>query len=971
MTFQSILRMQSNAKMVEESHEVLNALDHLESFVKDAETGTRGFFLTGEAEYLAHFEAATQNINRLVQELSARTAENDRQPSGINSLQELIDQKPIVLKAIIQQRRKKGMDNAGETVKTDICDQIMDAIRRQISEIRASQDQLLDRRNLATVQAYETALWTALISTLTGLSLVAAVFFSVQYSRKKTEAVAAVLLVERERLQVTLASIGDGVIACDRNLKITFLNPVSEHLTGWTNAEAIGKSLETVLHIVDEDTHQTVENLAARALREGAIVGLANHTLLITKQGGGVPIDDSASPIRDAKGNITGVVLVFRDVTERRREEGRLHESSEFTRSIVDTLGELVVVLDRDMKVLHVNRAFSNTFQIADDRILGRSIYQLDGGQWNLPILHSLLDDTLSQSTPASHVEIEQHLTQIGRKVLRMTASRFAAGSERREAVLLVMSDVTEERILEEANRRQDQQMRWFLEQIKDYAIFTMDADCRATSWNQGVKEVLGFDEDEFIGHDIRKLIFTTEAQAEGIPETEFTLAALDQRASDDRWMMRKGGEHFWASGITTSIRDNHDHLIGYSKVMRDLTSRKRAQDELAEIAARLSEMDRRKDEFLATLAHELRNPLAPIKNAVQLMGMLKLDPELVELRQMMARQVEQLVRLIDDLLDVSRISRGKIALRKEVIELKIVIDAAVESSATFIAESRQQLTIRIDDNTPIFVNADPSRLTQVVSNLLNNSAKYSDAGCRIELSVSLENHVAVICVSDNGIGIAADRLADIFQMFAQVDDSPERGSPGLGIGLTLVKTLVELHDGTVIAESEGVGKGSLFTVRLPATEAPGPQHSPPSNEHESKPVRRFRVLVVEDMRALREMMARLLSKLGHEVEFVENGALALQKLSQRLPEVVFSDIAMPGMTGYELAQQIRQRPDSSSIYLVALTGFGQSADREKALQAGFDEHMVKPVDIVVLKALFEKLSKRSKPNNRTLPRGG
>ena len=198
--------------------------------------------------------------------------------------------------------------------------------------------------------------------------------------------------------------------------------------------------------------------------------------------------------------------------------------------------------------------------------------------------------------------------------------------------------------------------------------------------------------------------------------------------------------------------------------------------------------------------------------------------------------------------------------------------------------------------------------------------------------------------------------------MFAQVDDSPERGGPGLGIGLTLVRTLVELHDGTVIAESNGPGKGSVFTVRLPAIDAPGPQHSPRSDEHKSMPVRPFRVLVVEDMRALREMMARLLRKLGHEVEFVENGTLALQKLDQELPEVVFSDIAMPGMTGYELAQHIRQRPDSASIHLVALTGFGQSADREKALEAGFDEHMIKPVDIVVLQALFEKLSKRTQP---------
>ncbi|MBC7964606.1 MAG: CHASE3 domain-containing protein, partial [Fuerstia sp.] len=505
MTFQSIRRMQRNAELVEQSHEALSVLDRLESFLKDAETGAGGFLITGDDEHLAPFEVASQNISRLLQDLAARTTEVDRQQSGIKALSELIEQKTTVLNTIIQLRREKGMEAAKEVLETGVGIRIMDAIRTHIAEMRAREDHLLDDRNLATAQAYETALWTALISTLTGLSLVGAVFISVQYSRKKTEKVAAILFVERERLR----------------------------------------------------------------------------------------------------------------------------ESAEFTRSIVDTLGELVVVLDREMKVLHVNRAFSSTFQITDDRILGRSIFQLDGGQWDLPVLHELLDETISRSSPAAHVEIEQHLAQVGRKVLRMTASRFAAGSERREAVLLVMSDVTDERVLEEANRRQDQQMRWFLEQIKDYAIFTMDADCNATSWNQGVKEVLGYDEAEFIGHDIRKLIFTTEAQAEGIPETEFSLAALDQRASDDRWMMRKGGEHFWASGITTSIRDDHDHLIGYSKVMRDLTSRKRAQDELAEIAARLSEMDRRKNEFLATLAHELRNPLAPIKNAVQLMGLLKLDPEL------------------------------------------------------------------------------------------------------------------------------------------------------------------------------------------------------------------------------------------------------------------------------------------------------------------------------------------------------
>jgi PAS domain S-box-containing protein len=351
-----------------------------------------------------------------------------------------------------------------------------------------------------------------------------------------------------------------------------------------------------VFNIVSEDTRELVENPAARAIREGTIVGLANHTVLISRQGTDVPIDDSASPIRDAQRNIT------------------------------------------------------------DNRVLGRSIYQIDEGPWDVPELRELLDGALNASRSTTHIEIERQLNRVRRKSLRLTASRFAAGSERNEAVMLVISAVTEERILEEESRRQNQHMRWFLEQIKDYAISTMDSECKATSWNQGVKLALGFDEEEFIGHDIRKLIFTPEAQAAGIPETEFSLAALDQRASDDRWMMRIGGEKFWASGITTSIRDQNDHLIGYSKVLRDLTSTKEAQDGLSELATRLAEVDRRKNELLATLAHELRNPLAPIKNAVQLMGLSKLDPEMDELRLMMARQVVQLVRLIDDLLDVSRI---------------------------------------------------------------------------------------------------------------------------------------------------------------------------------------------------------------------------------------------------------------------------------------------------------------------------
>ncbi len=957
VTFQSIQRIRRNADLVAQTHEDIRVIDRLESALKDAEIRQRGYLFTGDKEYLESYDNAADRINHSVQELPKQNADDMKRQAEIETLRSLITQTMDAMRRSMTQGGE-SIPLAAENVKNDeTTKQFMKEIGEQFIAIRSSQDRLLGERAAASDQAYVAALLTALITTIVGLSLVATVFWIVRDSRKKTENASAILFAERERLQVTLASIGDGVIVCDQDCKVTYLNPVSERLTGWSSNDAQGQAIATVFRIVTEAGMSTVENPAARAVREGSIVGLANHTLLISRSRTEVPIDDSASPIRDARRNITGAVLVFRDVTERRNEERRLHEAAEFTRSIVDTLGELVVVLDGDMHVLHVNRAFSTTFQIADDRILGRSIFQIDEGQWDLPAVHELLKGSLNKPDNAANIEIKQQLSHVGHKFLRLTARKFTAGSHRHEAVLLVISDLTEERVLEEKNRRQDQHMRWFLEQIKDYAIFTMDVNCRATSWNQGVKQVLGFEEDEFVGHDIPKLIFTPEAQAAGIPETEFSLAALDQRASDDRWMMRKGGKEFWASGITSSIRDDEGHLIGYSKVMRDLTSTKKAQEDLSEFATQLSEMDRRKNEFLATLAHELRNPLAPIKNAVQLMGMLKLDPEIDQLRQMMSRQVDQLVRLIDDLMDVSRISRGKISLRSEIVELPVVIAAAVEASATFIAENGQQLIVNVPDGDAIRVNGDPSRLTQVISNLLNNSAKYSDAGARIELTASLEGKVAVIRVCDNGIGIAPDMLPGIFEMFSQAEDTLERGSAGLGIGLTLVKTLVELHDGSVVARSDGIGKGSTFTVRLPAIGDPVAESSLRGNTPDAAAIRSFKVLVVEDMRALRLITARLLEKLGHEVQCVENGQLALLKLDTFTPDVVFSDIAMPGMTGYELARQIRQRSDCSHVFLVAVTGFGQSSDREKALEAGFNEHMVKPVDIAVLHSLFEKLS--------------
>ena len=366
-------------------------------------------------------------------------------------------------------------------------------------------------------------------------------------------------------------------------------------------------------------------------------------------------------------------------------------------------------------------------------------------------------------------------------------------------------------------------------------------------------------------------------------------------------------------------------------------------------------EMDQHKNEFLATLAHELRNPLAPIRNGLQLLSMMSLSEEAESIRAMMARQVEQIVHLVDDLLDVSRISCGKVILDKRVVQIRSVVDAAIEESIIFISENG--ITLEVEDKCHgASVCGDPARLTQVVCNLLNNSAKYGRRGGKIQLKLQVCHASVLVSVMDDGIGIRADRLKDIFNMYSQIENAQGRGSAGLGIGLALVRTLVELHGGYVDVESEGAGMGSTFTVRLPLV-ASRLSENVLITKVAQHSTRSFRVLVVDDLRVLRVVSTKLLQKLGHQVQSAANGVEALEMLDSFQPDVILSDISMPQMGGHELARQIRMRAELDDIWLVALTGFGQSTDRELAFEAGFDRHVTKPVDFQRLQELFDELA--------------
>ncbi|MDB5337378.1 MAG: domain S-box [Planctomycetaceae bacterium] len=383
-----------------------------------------------------------------------------------------------------------------------------------------------------------------------------------------------------------------------------------------------------------------------------------------------------------------------------------------------------------------------------------------------------------------------------------------------------------------------------------------------------------------------------------------------------------------------------------------DVTDRVRAEESL-------KEANRRKDEFLATLAHELRNPLAPIRNSLQILKLPNVEMATIEhCRQVMERQVQQLVRLVDDLMDVSRVMRGKIDMRWECVELANIVARAAEMVQPLMETQGHELTIELP-NESLLLNADAVRLSQVVGNLLTNAAKYTEAGGRIALTVLRTADQAVLRIRDNGIGIAPDLLPHIFDLFVQADHSTTRSQGGLGIGLTLVRNLVELHQGTVEVQSEGLGKGSEFIVKLPivaefngapgSTIAPVQQQLPTPSGH--------RLMIVDDNRDAAKTLSVLLRLLGHDVQEAYDGPTALKLAKDFRPALIFLDIGMPGMDGYQVARELRQLPALREIVLVALTGWGQLEDRRRTAEAGFNHHLVKPLDPTDLETVLADLN--------------
>ena len=513
------------------------------------------------------------------------------------------------------------------------------------------------------------------------------------------------------------------------------------------------------------------------------------------------------------------------------------------------------------------------------------------------------------------------------------------------------------------ALREKDERLNLLLENVRDYAVVITDPHGTVVEWLGGAERITGYAPAEATGQQVH-LLFTPEDRAAGRPEHEMRAAAATGRAENTRWHQRKDGSRFFADGVTTPLRHSTGTLHGFGMVFRDATRQRHAEDALRQLAADLAEADRRKDEFLATLAHELRNPLAPIRNGLTILAREHPGGDRGRLVGMMDRQLVHLVRLVDDLLDVSRVTTGKVTLRRERVAVQAVLATAVETSRPLVEQAGHELRLVTPDG-PLVVDGDPTRLAQVVTNLLNNAAKYTPPGGRIEVSAAADGNGAVVRVSDNGVGIPADMLPRVFDLFTQVGRSIDRAQGGLGIGLSLVRKLVELHDGSVTVESAGPGQGSTFTVRLPLAAGATADPAPPSGPGGTRPATAARrILVVDDNVDAAESLALLLGIGGHTVTTAYSGPDAVAAAARTRPDVVFLDIGLPGMNGYEVAERLRSDPAVPRPVLVALTGWGSPDDRARAAAAGFDHHLTKPADAAQVTDLLARLGAddRNKP---------
>jgi PAS domain S-box-containing protein len=806
-------------------------------------------------------------------------------------------------------------------------------------------------------------------------------------ARQAAEASAEEARRQREQWRVTLASIGDAVIATDAEGRVTFLNPVAEGLTGWGAAEAEGQPLERVFPIINEQTHRPVENPVARALRERAVVALANHTALVARNGTSVPIEDSAAPIRGTDGTVGGAVMVFRDVTEARRAA----EARRLLAAIVESSDDAIIGSAPDGTILSWNAGAERLYGYTPAEVVGRPLTVLvppdrrdelaaitarlargeklehfetvrvakTGLRRDVSLTISPIRDAEGQIVGASKIARDITAAKRREAELRFLAGASAALSDLSDvpstlravarlavphfadwcAVDLLTADNTLERVaLVHADPERLERARTL------HRHYPPDPTAPGGAW-----QIARSGRAELAPE-------VTDAMLAGAIADETHLRAL-RELGPRSYMGVPLTAHNRTVGVITFVATESGRRYGPADLhlAEDLARRAAVAIENARLYADLKEADRRKDEFLALLGHELRNPLAPVKNALQILELKGTDPTAVNrARAMIERQTNQLTRLVDELLDAARIARGKVRLTVEPLDLAALVRTAVEDRLPDAEAAGLSIELTVPP-VPVRVRGDAARLTQVVTNLWGNAVKFTPKGGRVAVRLATEGREAVLSVADTGTGIDPAVIPTLFQAFRQVDADPARTKGGLGLGLSVVRGLVELHGGRVGGDSAGPGRGATFTVRLPLGTTTSVPTGARTSDGGGPSGNGRRVVIVEDSIDAAESMRELLELKGFAVAVARTGPEGVELCRRLRPDGVLCDLGLPGLSGFDVARALRANPATACATLVAVSGYAQDEDRRRASEAGFDALLPKPADVDDLARLLAR----------------
>ncbi|MFO0847587.1 MAG: PAS domain-containing protein [Gemmataceae bacterium] len=742
-----------------------------------------------------------------------------------------------------------------------------------------------------------------------------------------------------------LESIGDAFFALDRDWRFTYMNSAAERLLQRSRSDLLGGSIWEEFPAAVGSTFETEYRRAAA------------DRVTVQFQAYYPPPLDCWYAVR-AYPTSSGLAVYFQDDTDRRRAEAdrrrqadRLREGEERYRTLFECMDEGYCVIEfldgphgplSDYVHVQANPAFTANTGIPD--IVGRTVRAVvpdEAEEW-VGVYRTVV-------VTGQPVRFERELVATGR---HLELAAFRIGPPERRQVAVLFKDITARKRAERELAEAHEFLHSSLDALSSH-IAVLDEDGVILAVNDAWRRFA--DENQYTGHNYgvgANYLRACEPGGGDCVEGGMAAGLKDVLAGrlplfEFEYPCHSPTEERWF--VMRATRFKSPGPVRVVVAHEDVTGRKRAEDAL-------KDADRRKDEFLATLAHELRNPLAPLRNGLQVLRLAGADGRIAaDARTMMERQLSQMVHLVDDLLDISRISRGKIELRKERVELAGVVQQAVETSRPLIEQAGHALTVALPPGS-LYVDGDVTRLAQVFSNLLNNAAKYTDRGGHIELAVRREGGEAVVSVKDDGVGIPAEMLRRVFDIFTQVDRNLERAQGGLGIGLSIVKKLAEMHGGTVEARSGGPGLGSEFVVRLPVVvpdAAAGRGAEGPAGPVNG--VRR-RILVVDDNRDSAESLAMMLTLMGNDTRTAHDGLEAVESAPAFGPDVILMDIGMPRLNGFDTARRIRSEPWGRGVVLVALTGWGQEEDRRRSQEAGFDHHLTKPVDPARLEKLLAEL---------------